>query len=53
MMKKILGKVKGHKDILLNNKLDELLGEFGDRKCRSCHDPFTGTTNNELEDDPR
>jgi len=53
MMKKVLGTVKGHKGILINNKLDELLDEFGSRKCRSCHDPFWGSTNNEPEADPR
>lgn len=35
-MKKLLGRVKGNKDALLNNKLDELLGEFGGRRSRSC-----------------
>ena len=28
--------------MLLNNKLDELLQQFGDRRCRSCFEFSTG-----------
>jgi hypothetical protein len=50
MMGKLLARVKGYKNSLLNNKLDELLNEFGDRRCKSMIDLQTGWP---LEDDPR
>jgi hypothetical protein len=34
----LVTKVKGNKSKFLNNKLDELLGAFGDRKCFSMMD---------------
>jgi hypothetical protein len=42
MMRGLIAKVKGNKDIFLNNKLDELLNEFGDRKCKSMINLGTG-----------
>lgn len=50
MMRGLIAKVKGNKDIFLNNKLDELLNEFGDRKCKSMMDLSTGWPK---EEDPR
>ena len=40
--------MKGNRDLFLNNNLDELLKEFGDRKCKSMIDFDT-----EKEEDPR
>lgn len=50
MMDKLLKQVKHNKLLFLNNKLDELLNQFGDRKCKSMMDLATGW---ELEPDPR
>jgi len=50
MMKGLINKVKGNKDIFLNNKLDELLNQFGDRKCKSMIELGTGW---DKEEDPR
>ncbi len=50
LMGDILKKVKHYKQLFLNNKLDELLQAFGDRKCKSMLDLGTGWA---LEDDPR
>ena len=50
MMKDLLSKVKSNKDLFLNNKLDDLLADFGERKCRSCIEWPTGW---EKELDPR
>lgn len=50
MMRGLIAKVKGNKDIFLNNKLDELLNEFGDRKCKSMINLNTGWP---TEQDPR
>ena len=49
-MRGLIAKVKGNKDIFLNNKLDELLNEFGDRKCKSMINFSTGWPQ---EEDPR
>jgi hypothetical protein len=35
MLKRIMQQVKGNKDLFLNNKLDELLQQFGARRCKS------------------
>jgi hypothetical protein len=50
MMKGLINKVKGNKDIFLNNKLDELLNQFGDRRCKSMIELGTGW---DKEEDPR
>jgi hypothetical protein len=50
MMSKLLKQVKHNKLLFLNNKLDELLTAFGDRRCKSMLDLGTGW---ELEADPR
>ncbi len=50
MMGNLLKQVKHNKQLFLNNKLDELLTQFGDRKCKSMMDLGTGWN---LEDDPR
>lgn len=50
MMKGLLAKVKFNKDRFLNNKLDELLQDFGDRRCKSMIDLETGWAK---EEDPR
>lgn len=50
MMGNLLKQVKFNKALFLNNKLDELLSQFGDRRCKSMHDLGTGWL---LEDDPR
>lgn len=50
MMDGLLKQVKHNKQLFLNNKLDELIHSFGDRKCRSANDMGTGW---ELEDDPQ
>ena len=34
-IEEIIEKVKSNKSKFLNNKLDELLGVFGDRSCKS------------------
>jgi len=49
-MGQLLKQVKHNKLLFLNNKLDELLTQFGDRKCKSMMDLATGW---ELEPDPR
>ena len=49
-MGNLLKQVKHNKQLFLNNKLDELLTQFGDRKCKSMMDLGTGW---QLEDDPR
>lgn len=38
MLKSIMNQIKGNRDLFLNNKLDELLEQFGDRKCKSMID---------------
>ena len=48
MLKSIMAQVKGNKDLFLNNKLDELLEQFGNRKCKSMI-----AFENEKEEDPR
>jgi hypothetical protein len=49
-MDDLIKNVKHNRQLFLNNKLDELLGAFGDRKCKSMLDLGTGWN---LEDDPR
>ena len=46
----LLQKVKTNQDIFLNNKLDDLLFQFGDRRCKSMVELPTGW---DKEDDPR
>jgi len=41
-MRGLIARVKGHRDTLLNNKLDELLIDFGTRKCKSAELGGTG-----------
>lgn len=48
MLKSIMNQIKGNRDLFLNNKLDELLEQFGNRKCKS----MIGL-DNELEEDER
>jgi hypothetical protein len=50
LMDDLLRHVKHNKLLFLNNKLDELLNAFGNRKCKSMLDLGTGWP---LEDDPR
>ena len=50
MLKNLMNNVKNNKDMFLNNKLDELLQQFGDRKCKSMILFGTGWAK---EDDPR
>ena len=50
MMTKLLRNVKQNQDMFLNNKLDDLLNLFGDRRCKSMIDLGTGW---DKEDDPR
>ena len=50
MIKNLLGNVKNNHGIFLNNKLDDLLQQFGDRRCKSCIEFSTGW---EKVDDPR
>jgi hypothetical protein len=50
MMKRLIGDVKKNQDLFLNNKLDDLLKMFGDRKCRSAVELSTGW---EKVQDPR
>lgn len=50
MMDGLLRQVKHNKQLFLNNKLDELIHSFGDRKCKSMKDLATGW---DLEDDPQ
>ena len=50
MMKNLLMNVKTNQDMFLNNKLDDLLEMFGDRKCKSMIELGTGW---EKEVDPR
>lgn len=50
LMDDLLKHVKHNRALFLNNKLDELLTQFGDRKCKSMLDLGTGWN---LEDDPR
>jgi len=33
MLKQIMNHVRGNKDINLNNRFDELLGDMGPRRC--------------------
>lgn len=50
MMKNLLQNVKTNQDMFLNNKLDDLLNMFGDRRCKSMIELGTGW---DKEDDPR
>lgn len=50
MMDGLLRQVKHNKQLFLNNKLDELIHSFGDRKCKSMMEFATGWG---LEDDPQ
>lgn len=50
LMDELLRNVKHNKMVFLNNKLDDLLCAFGNRKCKSMLDLATGWA---LEDDPR
>lgn len=50
MMKGLLAKVKKNQNLFLNNKLDELLDEFGERRCKSMIELPTGWPK---EEDPR
>ena len=50
MMKNLLRNVKTNQDMFLNNKLDDLLNMFGDRRCKSMIEFGTGW---EKEEDPR
>ena len=50
MMKNLLMNVKTNQDRFLNNKLDDLLNEFGDRHCKSMIELGTGW---DKENDPR
>ena len=50
LMGDLLRQVKHNKQLFLNNKLDELIHAFGDRRCKSMMDLGTGM---ELEDDPQ
>lgn len=50
MMKNLLRNVKTNQDMFLNNKLDDLLNQFGDRRCKSMIELGTGW---DKEDDPR
>lgn len=50
LMDDLLRNVKHNRLLFLNNKLDELLNAFGNRKCKSMLDLGTGWP---LEDDPR
>ena len=50
MIKNLLGNVKNNQGTFLNNKLDELLLQFGDRRCKSCIELSTGW---DKVDDPR
>lgn len=50
MMKNLLRNVKTNQDMFLNNKLDDLLNMFGDRRCKSMIELGTGW---DKEDDPR
>ena len=50
MIKGLLSKVKKNQGTFLNNKLDELLHQFGDRKCKSMIELPTGWPK---EEDPR
>jgi len=50
MMKNLLRNVKTNQDMFLNNKLDDLLNMFGDRRCKSMIEFGTGW---DKEDDPR
>ena len=50
MMKNLLRNVKTNQDMFLNNKLDDLLNMFGDRRCKSMIELGTGW---DQEDDPR
>ena len=49
-MKNLLRNVKTNQDMFLNNKLDDLLNMFGDRRCKSMIEFGTGW---DKEDDPR
>lgn len=49
LMIDLLRQVKQNKQLFLNNKLDELICSFGDRRCKSMMDLGTGM---DLEDDP-
>jgi hypothetical protein len=50
MIKGLLSKVKKNQGTFLNNKLDELLHQFGDRRCKSMIELPTGWPK---EEDPR
>ena len=49
-MHSLLKNVKTNQDMFLNNRLDYLLAEFGDRRCKSMIELGTGW---DKEEDPR
>jgi len=48
LLKGLMSKVKNNKALFLNNKLDDLIASFGDRRCRSMDDQIL-----RLHDDDR
>ena len=50
LMKSLLRDVKLNQDMFLNNKLDYLLNQFGNRKCKSMPNLISDEP---MEDDPR
>ena len=50
LMKHLVRNIKGNQDMFLNNRLDDLLQRFGDRKCKSMIELGTGW---DKVDDPR
>ena len=50
MIQGLIYKVQANKNLFLNNKLDELLDLFGDRRCKSMIELGTGW---DKEEDPR
>lgn len=50
LMDRIVSEIKKNKQLFLNNRLDDLLKAFGDRRCKSMVEGETGW---QLEGDPR
>lgn len=45
-----MSKVKNNKALFLNNKLDDLIASFGDRRCKSMDDQLLRMYDDDLRD---
>lgn len=50
LLKGLMSKVKNNKALFLNNKLDDLIASFGDRRCKSMDDQLLRMYDDDLRD---